>query len=286
MYILFGIIASALAVAIEFLCGRYMGFTISGFSYFVVIPLGTIIIGVFVGAMIAKGRVLENKRLVKSQYIFALIIGLLTFVAINYMEYKTTYLSDNYSINRVGDGTPISECSYVDDDENEVEMTFINYEKYKLDNFDSVINGRFLKNQSVSTHGIANYIRYFVKMLGLSLACVCAVFANSKNDIYCNECNKYMKEKKLFKFSQNNHDHVMQTINESNDLQVDLKELINSKWEKDNNPVYYEAVLVYCNRCKKTEIYIKEIKTKNNTEIDENRKIISINNYQSIESLV
>ena len=38
---------------------------------------------------------------------------------------------------------------------------------------------------------------------------------------------------------------------------------------------------MYCKSCKTAEILIKEFEAKDNKEIEENRKIISINNYLS-----
>lgn len=108
------------------------------------------------------------------------------------MEYKTTYLTNDYKFTRTGDGTPISECTYVDDNGSEINMTFINYEKYKLDNFDAVIDGRYLKNQHVSTHGVLNYIRYLIKLAGLILGCLFGVLVSNKNEIYCDQCCRYL----------------------------------------------------------------------------------------------
>ena len=285
MYISFGILASIIAILEEFILGRYLGHTIYGMSIFVILPKGTIAIGSFIGVLIVKGSIIRNKKVKKSQYLCAFIITIATFLSINYMEYKTTYVTDDYEINRTGIGNPISDYTYIDDQGNEKDMTFINYEKYKLDNFDTVVSGKYAKNCEISTHGTKNYLMYFADVAGMVLGGLLGVLASQKNDIYCNECSKYKKEKKLFKFSQKDYEDVINILS-SNKLNNEFVKSTNSLWKKDNNPVYYEAYLVYCTGCRSGQIYIKQFKTKNDTEVLENRENITLQDYGIVENLI
>lgn len=280
MYI-FLIILSILSVIVaEYIATAFIGFSILNLSFWVVIPAGGALIGMFLGWTFSNAFRKCNKKFSKWHCLMAAVVSILTFIGINYMEYRTTYLLDDYTISRTFEGAPISEFVYTDDDGIEKQMTFINYQKYLLDNSDSTIRFKSGDTVDVKTSGKINYIVYFLQLIAMIIFTTFYFVINLSDFKYCDNCKRYYTAKKLFEFLPSDYDIVMNKLNDVNGCLLDLKELCNNN-KKIHNNVYFKAILMYCKECKNGEIIIKKHKG-NDTD---NIKNIALDSF-SVESLI
>lgn len=139
MFAIFGILGIILVIVGQYLLSAYVNLSVLGLTFFVVIPAGAILIGMFLGWMLSVGVKKSRKKFNKYFYLIAAIIGFVTFFGISYTEYATMYMADDNTINQKFEGTPISKLVY-DDNGKDVPLTYINYVKYTLDNSESTIS--------------------------------------------------------------------------------------------------------------------------------------------------
>ncbi|MBW6410621.1 hypothetical protein [Clostridium weizhouense] len=280
MYIFLIILSMLSVIVAEYIANAFIGFSILNLSFWVVIPAGGALIGMFLGWAFSTAFRKSNKKFSKKHCLIAVVVSILTFIGINYMEYRTTYLLDDYTISRTFEGSPISEFVYTDDNGIEKQMTFINYQKYLLDNLDSTIRFKSGKTMDVKTSGKINYIVYFLQLIAMIIFTTLYFVINLSDFKYCDNCKRYYTLKKLFEFSPSDYDIVMNKFENVNDSLLDLKEFCNRR-RKFHNDVYFKATLMYCKECKNGEIIIKKHKGNDSDNI----KNITLDSF-SVESLI
>ncbi|SFC51593.1 hypothetical protein [Clostridium uliginosum] len=281
MYIFLIILSIMSVITTEYIATAFIDFSILNLNFWVVIPAGSILIGMFLGWACSKAFNKSNKKFKKWHCLIVASVAIITFLGINYMEYRTTYLSDDYTTSRTFEGTPISEFIYTNNDGTEVKMNFINYQKYLLDNLDSTIKFKSGTTAEVKTSGQINYIVYFLQIIFMIIFAIFYFVINLSNLKYCDKCRRYHTVKHLFNFSPLEYDTVMNKLEDINYYALDLKELGNTKKKKSDSDVYFKVELSYCSQCKSGEIIIKKHKGNNSDNI----KNISIDN-SLIESLI
>lgn len=192
MIIIFGIISALAVILEEYLASMCIGYSVLGFSLFRYIPVGALLIGMFIGGVMVKGLKVSNKKMKKIHGVLAMLIAAITFFGIGFMEYKTTYISYEYIINSKQIGQPISTFNYTDDNGNEVKMSFVNYTKYILDNSKSmVITKKHGQSTEINTSARENYIRYFSNLIAIVIVALLWMLIKSGEEAYCNSCNVF-----------------------------------------------------------------------------------------------
>ena len=289
MFIIFGILASIAVLLEEYFLANIFNFTVMGFSVFRFIPIGGLAIGAAIGASMSKGFRLSNKKLKAKGVLLCVLFGAITFVGINYMEYKTTYVlegaSGEYTMNRNFEGSPISEFVY-DKNGQEIEMTFINYVKYNLDENDMTYTRKYGGEVTVNSHGTMNYIIFFVNFLAVLIGAACGskVFIPAH---FCEECNRYHTEKEVFQVEPTEIGSILKDDNSIVDDKFELVNFINSHKKKIKKGIAYVGTLSYCKQCVDGKIIIKKISINGNQRKEDTNAEKTIDVERSfVESLL
>ncbi|GKX67869.1 hypothetical protein [Inconstantimicrobium mannanitabidum] len=280
MFIIFGVLATILVIVEEYLLSAYANFSVLGFTFFGVLPVGAIIIGMFLGWMLSVGIKKSRKRFKKSYCLVAALIGLITFFGISYMEYETTYISNNTNeLNRKFEGMPLRDLVYQENGKIE-HYTYFTYVKDSLDNAQSTITLKGGHKFDVDTRGTINYIEFFAELILIMIAAAICVKTSLSNNKFCETCNVYYKTKKLFFFLASNYDEEMDALDDALKNPQRLKELVAKKRKKNGRETFFNVELTYCPECKKGQILVKQYSVKGNSadEVVANRKTIELDN--------
>jgi hypothetical protein len=256
----------------EYFLGAFINFSLLNL-YIIIIPLGAVILGGFLGFVLSigmeKGRVPFGRLFI----ILAIAAGLLTYPALRYMEYKTTYYeydytSDTLTINRKFKGEPIKDLG----------ISFIEYEKQLLEY--NKMSLTFKRNTTRNTtinlpkSTILNYLDYFANWILLTLSCYFffKTFASDKR--YCNKCKQFYDEELLFSFAPTSYQDV---LNEFSNNMYNIDEL-KATYSADvkSHRSYYNLYYLNCPECKAGEYQIHHMVTEDNliVESEKDRKVI------------
>jgi hypothetical protein len=199
----------------------------------------------------------------------SIVVGLLSYPSIRYMEYRTTYFQENeatnqISLNRKFQGNPIKDLG----------ISFFNYEKHSLD-YDKVTL-TFKRNNSLNlpTCGFLNYLNYFLNWICMAVTCAFIFKIYAADSRYCSSCRKFYREKLLFQFRPGSYRNLLDELPNN----LDNIEELQKKYQADvgNYRDYYQLYRAYCPKCKKGEIQIRHLVTEGNSllEAENDRKII------------
>jgi hypothetical protein len=203
------------------------------------------------------------------------VIAILAYPAIRYMEYKTTYFQYNEATNKVSfnrkfQGYPLQKLG----------ISFLTYEKEHLD-YDSVtITYKQHAARSASlklpTWGLLNYLDYFFNWICLAVACVFVFIVLAKDTPYCADCRRYYREDILVHFRPNAYRRILEELPENLDRLEQFAE--EHQADVSNYRDYYQVWRAYCPECRKGEIQIRHQVTEGSfkSEADQNRLIIPI----------
>lgn len=167
--VIFGLIAVTLVLIVEFILGTNLDFSIMNLTLFYFIPIGSYLIGRFIGWAIGSGLNKSKVRVGAISTVICVIVGLSTFIGIKYMEYETTYIDmHNETLNRE-DGVKVSEC-----------IGFVDYTKFCMDELTTTFSSKYNREGTeIDTSGTINYLIFFVEWI------LCAVgVATGKNKSY------------------------------------------------------------------------------------------------------
>lgn len=250
----------------EYLLGAHAGWSALNI-YIIFIPIGAIVLGAFHGFILylgmLRGRIPFGRVLIS----FAIILGILSYPSIRYMEYRTTYytLAPNtnaINLNRSFQGKPIKDLG----------ISFIDYEKQNLDYDNIVITAKRNNTLELPTNTFLNYTNYFIKWIGMALASLFMFIILAKDARYCLICKKFYREELLFNFLHVSYPLLFDELSQN----VHNMEEYKNKYEADisNYRDYYQLNRSYCTKCKKGEIQIRHMVTKGNDiiEAEDNRK--------------
>lgn len=263
MYVIFGILGTILSILIELICEALFNLDILNF-YVEFIPLGGLIFGLLIGWFINKGVKVSNKKFNKSIMIVSVLFLAFSFVSIIYSDYKTTYVTGtdgNYEFNHKFDGEPISNFAYAGKDGKEVQLTFVNYFKFSMDT--SKLQIRLF---TVNTTGTINYIIEIANLIFMIVVGAAMVYGVT-SCIYCDECKKYHKSKKVFQVNENDIAEIMENGEIVNDMNT-IKQFIGSHSQKYSAKDYYLGKISYCPNCSKGSFIVTHINTEGKSRVE------------------
>lgn len=243
----------------EYILGRYIDFTIIRASI-LFLPAGVAFLGGVVGAAMSKGFSLSNKKLKARGILLCALFGAVTFVGINFMEYKTTYVTKDklgeYSTNRTFNGEPISGV-VMKQGGKEVKVTFVNFIKDRLDNNNKIFRMKGGREIEVNSKGTVNYIMFgidfLVTIIGAAGGSLFFIPAH-----FCKACNKYHFEKAVFYVGEEEINYIIKENNIIIDDHLDFSNFVNSHKKKLKGVVRYTGVLSYCKQCNNGKLIIKK----------------------------
>lgn len=240
-----GLVATAFMVV---LLNQWTGWEVQSLSILFIIPIGAILLGMGGAGGFFFGRKLTNTKMSKIDYIIAIIFGLSTFLLINYISYRNTYITVGLN------------------DEIDIQYQFTQPKEYisisKLIKFGEYINmvtsssshqlryKGFMKiGDEFEVGKTPTTILFYVKILGASLGGLATALFLVGSE-YCEKCKKYYKYKVLKTFDLENFDEYAKDINKNIENGILLKEAIDAfKNDIPENKQYGQIELTYCPDC-------------------------------------
>lgn len=277
MEIIFGLLAIIGVLLEEYFAAAYTKYTIMGFSL-LFLPFGALFVGGIVGAAMSKGLHLSNKKLNIKRALLCALFGAVTFVAINFMEYKTTYVVKDkisgYTTNRTFKGEPIGEISF---GEGQEKITFIDFIKEDLDFGEKTYRLKGGREISVDSSGTLNYILFFASFLVMVLGAAGGSAYFTVGD-YCEACKKYHANKEIFYSNDNDINLIFEDYNKLINDDIQISKFVQEHKKRVKGKVIYKGKLSYCKECMNAKIIInKEIKQANKmVEVKSAERIINI----------
>jgi len=232
---------------------KYIGFEGTSFSLFFIIPVGAIITGALAGwgyPLAVKGY---NRQLTKFDRYFVLLLAVGSFALLHYMYYKMTYVSSDMTFNYQFSGSHISEFTLKGFNE---PLTFFNFMQFKIESTTISFTRRVVKPVlSISGNHFVNYLFFGIDALGFLIGFF-AGYIGVKETSFCEECQKYMSTKKMFKVVDNFEEganHLLDQI--TNGINGDAREFFN-KYDLSNEALmnaYVEVEFDHCPDCSDAE---------------------------------
>lgn len=268
MEIIFGLLAIIGILLEEYFAAAYIKYTLMGFSM-LFLPVGALFVGGIVGVSMSKGLNLTNKRLNIKRVLLCALFGALTFVAINFMEYKTTYVVKDkvsgYSTNRTFQGEPISEISF---GEGQEKITFIDFIKEDLDFGEKTYRIKGGSEISVDSSGTLNYILFFASLLAMVLGAA-AGSAYFVVGPFCESCKKYYINKQIFYSNDNDINLIFKDYNTLIGDNLGISRFMQNHKKRVKGKVIYKGKLSYCKECMNANIIITKETKQGNKMVEE-----------------
>lgn len=238
MYLLYGIAAIAICCIIEFASTFILRWSVLDLQ--LLLFFGVFFASLFVSEKMMMGLNKENKKDTKVRKLVCIASGIVTFIAIYYMEFKANDMLQGVT----GHVSLPTDCSFID------------YVVYKMEYVDQEFVTRQGRVGTYPTSGVINYIIFVLQILCSVLGSY--IGCNSKKADYCDDCRKYYKTKELFCATQGD---LGQIIKNGEIKITELKKLIsfidNNKVCNGNKRAKYRGLLLYCPDCGKAKLTIK-----------------------------
>lgn len=275
IFTVFGFIGTVILVV---LFNHLTGFDLNSFTFFFIIPLGPILIGMGAAAGFFYGRFRYNKPVNKNHYLLGAVLGVAAFFGVYYASYLTTYVSTDKEINYSFNGDPIS--SYEIDGEQVTFSKYLEISKNAKSQF--YFHGRPVGGE-VDTGGVLSTILFYLNILAATVAGAAVGLVIIGDKKYCKKCKKYTKEEKLFKFDIDQYEDNVNNLISAIDNLNELKNIIKNTSLKDDNPnIFGQVDLEYCPSCHDSHLLVKVFKlgsNKNFEEVSKFRQSIKIKEY-------
>jgi hypothetical protein len=200
-----------------------------------------------------RGIIKANKKMSKTQLYFVLILGVLSYVGIQYMFYRMTFISDEMIMNFTGNGSHISEFINM---ESGKQMTFWNFFVYKVDSSTISFTRRSV-NALVGgvSFSFLNWVFKVIEFLGFLLLYAASYLAAFGRKEYCDDCKKYMTEKHLSTFTTNIEEKLHALVHSSREKHYEVTKKVieqnSAEGFESKSPIIVKTILHYCEDCKK-----------------------------------
>jgi hypothetical protein len=262
LFIFLGLIGLAIDVVLVVAINSFTSFDVSTFSLFFIVPVGAMAIGALASLGYYIGILKSNKKISRSIRYIGYVFALVCFIAIQYGFYHTAYVGEDNVLNYKMKGEHISNYYMHDSDE---PMNFISFTTESVNA--RVISFSNSGRNSIDVEGVkvVNWIFFAIDFLGMlagSLFTRLLMFGDKK---YCDNCKKYMKNKKLSIFSTSDTEKLnrLQSIAYANSEEI--MALIQNDVTATNGD-HYEFHLQWCPVCKHGYLQLKYM------ELDSNKK--------------
>lgn len=243
-------------IALVVIFNHLTGFELHSFTFFFIIPIGALLVGAAAASGLFLGLLKDNKPVTKQHYILGLILGVVAFYGIYYVDYKTTYVTENKEISYTFEGDPIS--YYEIDGE---QITFSKFLKLSNGGSQFYFRGRPI-GEEVDPGETANSFFFYLNVVAAALAGAVVGLTIVGDKKYCQKCKKYNKEKELFKFEVEKYEEVVNKLVNSIEKPSALKEIISTYGMKKDAKVtaFAQVDLDYCPTCDDAKMHIKVLK--------------------------
>lgn len=278
MFVLLGILLIFFIIIVEYFLGVYAGFTVLGFNISAVVPLGCYFVGLIIATVLAEGIKKSGRKINKFHYVFAIIVAGTTFFASGFVWYRATYIDSTYGFNESRIGVPMRKLEFVDINGKKIDMTYTNYFTYDLYKIpEQLEKGSTIIVKSKEVQKVPTYL---IKFITLMLSTVLSLKAIMYNQLYCENCKKYYRNKTLFKIAGTKYHSEISELRHRLREHDNLKEYVNKKRGKLREHNFYKVQLRYCKSCESGRVAIREYELENLRVIEnkENIQYIDIDN--------
>lgn len=234
-------------------CGTLVGikilfaFELTSFSLFFIVPVGAMFSSAAICSGYPFGIKKNNIKPSKGQVITVLILAALMFFVLQYGYYMVTYLDEDYHINYRFQGDHISEFVFIDSGK---EINFLRFLVHSINTQTITFSYRSL-SESVEANKVVNWVFFVLDFIGFLAGGYIIYYYLVSSAIYCDNCNKYMKKKKMIRLTGNIQEklNILKESIENKDISR-IKELIQSNvTEKKPEEMYVDTILNYCEDC-------------------------------------
>lgn len=214
---LFGPFGMLLSVVIALGILSLTDFELYSYSILFVFPLGAFALGILATSIYTWRIVSRGYKPTRRNYVVSLIMALITFFLIQYGEYRTTYVTEENTINHQFKGEPVS--SYTDEKENV--LTFPKYIAFKLDTGESSFVHRGGEVIEMDSSSGSNWFNWILSLVGFLLGSLFPGWYSQQGTLHCTACKReYVTEHKLgdlsFETVTELHDVLVQEIQSDN----------------------------------------------------------------------
>lgn len=250
------IVPVAVVSALILLIYASTGIDVLSFSFFIVIPVGSLLATHFMFKPFGKHLEKVQFHAKKLKHV-TFILALLIFVGIQFAQYKITYI-DNGDMNYQMRGEHISH--YANPDTGEA-FTFVSFFKYQTNHASISFSRKLRTIFHLDGWKFLNWIKVAISFLGFVLGAVVTSYGSSVNKQYCNHCKRYMDSAVLSvtdDFNSEKMYELKKEIEASNSIIDHIK-----AHPVSTDPIsmgYHKLILHYCNNCKDGLVEIEEYK--------------------------
>lgn len=247
-----GVLGAALVSILVVLFNQWAGFEIHSLSFWFIIPAGGLLLGIGGAGGFFIGKRYTHSKFAKIDYLIAIILGLSTFLSVNYISYQNTYLS-------IDETTPEDEIvkSQFSQPENYISMseivTFFDY----LNLINSSSTQQMSRGVELELGETSTTILFYIQFLGVILGSIVLVllFSDLK---YCDNCKRYYSNKVLKSFNVEDFDKIAENLNKNLKDGSKIKNLIAEIKEKDTKADKFGNIEIdFCPKCHSGSIIIK-----------------------------
>ncbi|GMQ58159.1 hypothetical protein AN1V17_25540 [Vallitalea sediminicola] len=270
MSIILGLLSLIVSIAIPVIITVVTDFQVIHFSLFFIVPVGAIAVGYVCGFGFFKGLFLSHKKITGVHFFIGFLMAIICLVAIKYTTYYLTCFDEQtQDIVFTLDGDHISKYEI----EGYGEMTFLNYNKYLIENTPISFSRRTRTVAEVSNPTFG-WIIAIIDYLGIIAGCILAGSGVKGKYDYCDSCNKYKKSKKIFNIPKANGKaffEELETLVKDMNMDIFLDEIVQKHVNTgEKTDEYFECHLVYCESCRTAEFKFKLFERTSKNKIEEN----------------
>ncbi|MCT4686033.1 hypothetical protein [Vallitalea sp.] len=270
MSIILGVLSLVVSIALPVVIMIFTDFQIIHFSLFFIIPAGAIAVGYVCGFGFFKGLFFSQKKIKKPHLFIGVLMAIICLVSIKYTTYYLTcFDGETGDIVYTLDGDHISNYEI----DGYGRMTFINYNKYLIENTPITFSRRSQQLGEVSNPTFG-WVMAIIDYIGIIVGCLLAGLSISGGNEYCDTCSKYRKSKKIFNIPKANGKAFfveLETLVKDMNMDVFLEEIIQKHVSKDKKTEeYYQCHLVYCEECRTAFLKFKLFERSRRNRIEEN----------------
>lgn len=275
------VITLAVTTIVTAFANQALNTSIQGFSLWIIIPIGAILIGGLAASGIFIGQKISKGTLKSYFFAFAIIAGVASF-------FTTTYVDYHLSVEAIK--TEYSE--YIDRFSEEEKQEFwdeVSFSKY-LENIynNSTISLSSRSNKSTKIeNNLVSIASFWLSVIGAGLGGLFVTSMAIGDRTKCKKCRQYRDLKYTIKTDYENFDDIVKAVEESKDLGKTISEFLN-KYPNDKKlykrPPHVTVKIMRCRKCGEGEVVIEQTAMANGqeTKVGNLVKKLSANNLDTV----
>lgn len=258
---LFGLIGAIFVALIYSGIMMYTGFTLVGLKIFFILPVGAFVMGMASTKGLYYGLKTFNLKRGSRMFILEWITSLICFISIYFFIYSFTYVSSDLNVNYNFNGNHISNYSYEGSNDR---IDFIKYLNHDISSRRSDMflsagrTGVGVPIGSMEAVGAINWVMFLIECAGFIIGGT-IVTSGLIGEYYCEECNKYLKRKKVSTLKISEYESLL--AKGSNDA---LEKIIDMAKAKMKIPFFYlgkhwRIDIRYCPGCNQGTVILNQM---------------------------